>query len=137
VEWSGDLLPRVYVVLVRPLVHPIVQPLVTFALPSTSTYLPPLHTMQADPATLQLLSQTLTSTVSPDKATRRAAEEQLKTGETQPGFLLLVLELVKSDQVEVIVRQAAGVYFKNAVKRLWEPEEVCGQHVCCISRWCS
>ncbi|KAK1926751.1 putative importin-alpha export receptor [Papiliotrema laurentii] len=79
--------------------------------------------MQADPATLRLLSQTLTSTVSPDKATRRAAEEQLKTGETQPGFLLLVLELVKSDQVEVIVRQAAGVYFKNAVKRLWEPEE--------------
>ena len=93
--------------------------------------------MQADPATLQLLSQTLTSTVSPDKATRRAAEEQLKTGETQPGFLLLVLELVKSDQVEVIVRQAAGVYFKNAVKRLWEPEEVCGRRVCSSSRWFS
>ncbi len=80
--------------------------------------------MQADPATLQLLSQTLTSTVSPDKATRRNAEEQLKSGESQSNFLLIVLELVKSEQVDVVVRQAAGVYFKNAVKRLWEPEEV-------------
>lgn len=80
--------------------------------------------MQADPATLQLLSQTLTSTVSPDRATRGAAEAQLRQGETQPGFLLLILELVKSDQVELVVRQSAGVYFKNVVKRLWDPEEV-------------
>jgi exportin-2 (importin alpha re-exporter) len=80
--------------------------------------------MQATPENLQFLSQALTSTVSPDSATRRAAEEQLRSGEQQAGFLQLVLDLVRSDNVEMVVRQAAGVYFKNAVKRLWEPEEV-------------
>lgn len=80
--------------------------------------------MQATPETLQLLSTTLTATVSPDSSTRKQAEEQLRNGEAQPGFLLLILELVRSDGVDMVVRQAAGVYFKNATKRLWEPEEV-------------
>ncbi|ORY33698.1 Cse1-domain-containing protein [Naematelia encephala] len=79
--------------------------------------------MQATPETLSILSTTLTSTVSPDSSVRRAAEEQLRQGEAQPGFLILVLELVKSDQVDNVVRQAGGVYFKNAVKRLWGGEE--------------
>ena len=79
--------------------------------------------MQASAETIQALSKTLQSTVSPDAATRRAAEESLRQGEAQPGFLLLVLELVKSDAVDMMVRQAAGVYFKNAVKRLWSGED--------------
>lgn len=80
--------------------------------------------MQANPESLDLLSRTLTSTVSPDAPTRRAAEESLRQGESQPGFLLLVLELVRSDGVDMVVRQAGGVYFKNVVKRLWDGEEV-------------
>jgi exportin-2 (importin alpha re-exporter) len=80
--------------------------------------------MQATPETLQLLSNYLTSTVSPDAATRRAAEDSLRQAEKQPGFLILVLELVKSDGVDMLVRQAGGVYFKNVVKRLWSGEEV-------------
>lgn len=80
--------------------------------------------MQASPETLQLLSNYLTSTVSPDAATRRAAEESLRQAEKQPGFLILVLELVKSEGVDMLVRQAGGVYFKNVVKRLWSGEEV-------------
>ena len=78
----------------------------------------------ATPEALQFLSTTLTSTVSPDAAIRRAAEEQLRQGEKQAGFLLLVLELVRSDGMDMVVRQSAGVYFKNVVKRLWDPEEV-------------
>lgn len=81
--------------------------------------------MQAKPETLNLLSQTLTSTVSPDSTTRRAAEDSLKQGESQPGFLILVLELVGSDGVDMVVRQAAGVYFKNTAKKLWAGDEVC------------
>lgn len=80
--------------------------------------------MQADASTLSALSSALTATVSPDAPTRRAAEDQLRSGEQQPGFLLLVLQLVHSQEADMVVRQAAGVYFKNAVKRLWEPEEV-------------
>jgi exportin-2 (importin alpha re-exporter) len=80
--------------------------------------------MQVTPEMLSLLCNTLTATVSPDATARRAAEEQLRTGEAQPGFLLLVLQLVKSDGVNMVVRQSGGVYFKNAVKRLWDGEEV-------------
>lgn len=79
--------------------------------------------MQSSLETLQILSQTLSSTVSPDGAVRRSAEESLRQGESRQGFLSLVLELVKSDGVDMTVRQAGGVYFKNAVKRLWGGEE--------------
>lgn len=81
--------------------------------------------MQATPETLSLLTNYLSSTVSPDAHTRRSAEESLRQAEGQQGFLLLVLELVKADSVIMVVRQAGGVYFKNTVKRLWSGDEVC------------
>lgn len=81
--------------------------------------------MQATPETLSLLTNYLSSTVSPDAHTRRSAEESLRQAEGQQGFLLLVLELVKADSVNMVVRQAGGVYFKNTVKRLWSGDEVC------------
>ncbi|RXK37557.1 importin-alpha export receptor [Tremella mesenterica] len=74
-------------------------------------------------ADLALLSTTLASTVSPSAPIRRAAEEQLRQAEAQPSFLLLVLELVKSNGVDMTIRQAGGVLFKNVVKRLWGGEE--------------
>lgn len=80
--------------------------------------------MQATPENLQLLSNYLASTVSHDATTRRSAEESLRQAEKQPGFLILVLELVKSEGVDMLVRQAGGVFFKNVVKRLWAGEEV-------------
>ncbi|KAL7424789.1 importin-alpha export receptor [Cryptotrichosporon argae] len=79
--------------------------------------------MQATPETLTLLSSYLANTVSPDAAARRSAEDSLRQAEAQQGFLLLVLELVKADAADMIVRQAGGVYFKNAVKRLWAGED--------------
>jgi exportin-2 (importin alpha re-exporter) len=82
--------------------------------------------MQATPETLNALSSYLASTVSPDASTRRAAEDSLRQGEGQAGFLQLILQLVKNDGVDMTVRQAGGVYFKNVVKRLWADEEVCG-----------
>ncbi|WWC86346.1 uncharacterized protein L201_001219 [Kwoniella dendrophila CBS 6074] len=79
--------------------------------------------MQATPETLSALSTYLSSTVSPDAHARRSAEDSLRQAESQQGFLLIVLELVKNNQVDMIVRQAGGVYFKNAVKRLWSGDE--------------
>jgi hypothetical protein len=81
-------------------------------------------TMQANAETLSALSAALTATVSSDATTRRSAEEQLRQGEKQPGFLLVVLDLVRSSEVDKVVRQSGGVYFKNAIKRLWAGEEV-------------
>jgi exportin-2 (importin alpha re-exporter) len=78
--------------------------------------------MQVTPETMQALSSALSATVSPDAAARRQAEEQLSTGESQPGFFLIILELVRADNADSLVQQAAGVYFKNAMKRLWQPE---------------
>jgi hypothetical protein len=94
----------------------------TFSIPTFSPKTVPTCTMQANSA-LTLLSTTLTSTVSPEAPTRRSAEDQLRQGESQPGFFLLVLELVRNDG-DMVVRQAGGVYFKNAVRRLWGGDEV-------------
>lgn len=88
--------------------------------------------MQATPETLNALSSYLQSTVSPDASTRRSAEESLRQGEGQPGFLQLILELVRSDSVDMTVRQAGGVYFKNVVKKLWSDEEV---SLCHSAKW--
>lgn len=48
----------------------------------------------------------------------------MRRGEAGSGFLLLVLQLVNTSEVDMTVRQTGGVYFKNAVKRLWAGEEV-------------
>lgn len=79
--------------------------------------------MQADQQSLAALSKYLGDTVSPDATARRAAEDSLRRAESQQGFLQVVLELVRSDSASSVVRQAAGVYFKNTVKRLWAGDE--------------
>ena len=73
---------------------------------------------------LQALSGILSASISPDSTTRRQAENQLRESESTPGFLLLVLQLVNTEGADLTVRQTGGVYFKNAVKRLWAGEEV-------------
>lgn len=73
---------------------------------------------------LQTLSTTLSASISPDSSVRRQAEDQLRQGEGSAGFLLLVLQLVNSSEADLTVRQTAGVYFKNVVKRLWAGEDV-------------
>lgn len=65
---------------------------------------------------LPLLSQSLSS----DPATRRGAERALVSNEAVPGFLLSVLAIVQgSVEAPMEIRLAAGIYFKNAVKKSW------------------
>lgn len=80
--------------------------------------------MEPSSETLQALSGYLTSSLSPSPPVRKAAEHELSQGEAQPGFLLLVLHLVREQNVSMDIRQAAGVYFKNVIKRRW-PEVSC------------
>jgi hypothetical protein len=65
---------------------------------------------------LPLLSQSLSS----DPQTRRGAERHLTEHEPVPGFLLSVLSIVQgAGEAPMEIRLAAGIYFKNAVKKMW------------------
>lgn len=65
---------------------------------------------------LPLLSQSLSADVS----TRRNAERTLSASESTPGFLLSVLAIVQgAGEAPTEIRLAAGIYFKNAVKKNW------------------
>jgi exportin-2 (importin alpha re-exporter) len=50
-----------------------------------------------------------------------AAETFLQSVERQAGFSRLLLQLVGSEAVEMPVRQAGAVFFKNYIKRNWKP----------------
>lgn len=75
--------------------------------------------MEATTENLSMLSDLLTQSLSPRPEIRHPAEKNLNATELQPGFLLLVLALVKDDRAPLEIRQAAGVYFKNVVRKRW------------------
>jgi len=75
--------------------------------------------MQATPEHLTMLSELLTQSLSPNPEIRHPAEKTLDSSELQSGFLFLVMTLVASDAAAMHVRQAAGVYFKNVIKKRW------------------
>ncbi|GHJ89066.1 hypothetical protein NliqN6_5468 [Naganishia liquefaciens] len=78
--------------------------------------------MEATAENLSMLSTLLTQSLSAQPEIRHPAEKNLNSTELQPGFLLLVLTLVKDDRAALDVRQAAGVYFKNVVRKRWGEE---------------
>ena len=61
------------------------------------------------------------------------AENYLKSVESQPGFMVTILQFISAlcaPQIEpqqAAIRQAAAVIFKNAIKRGWEPEDEIGE----------
>ena len=65
----------------------------------------------------------LQATLNPDKATRVAAEEALRAGETTPGYVVQLMKLAvdTSLPVDPVLRHTAVVYMKNVVKRRWDP----------------
>ncbi|RHZ26117.1 hypothetical protein DYB31_007942 [Aphanomyces astaci] len=74
------------------------------------------------PAELSALVQVLQHTLSPHAAPRRAAELQLKEITKQPNGPLLLLNVLRTPDVELGVRLAASIAFKNLVKKEWDPE---------------
>ncbi|BFZ62404.1 importin-alpha export receptor [Saitoella coloradoensis] len=55
-------------------------------------------------------------------ATAKQAEQQLKAAESQPGFSLLLLQIVASG-ADNGTRQAAALYFKNFVRTNWADDD--------------
>lgn len=73
----------------------------------------------------------LLTTQSPDKAVRKPAEDYLSQCEQQPGFTVMLLETVAqlvqkgaaATPEDQLCMTIAGVYFKNTVKRCWDPSD--------------
>ncbi|CAJ0827739.1 2871_t:CDS:10 [Entrophospora sp. SA101] len=67
------------------------------------------------------LALSLRQTLEP--STRAYAEKQLEVEEQRPNFSISLLQLVTNDTLEITVRTAAALLFKNYVKRKWNWEE--------------
>ncbi|XP_059097421.1 exportin-2-like [Tigriopus californicus] len=79
--------------------------------------------MDLNEATLLDLSATLSQTLSPDRAVRTQAESNLHSLANQRGFPLVLLSLLDKDQVELQVRVAGAIHFKNLIKATWKVTE--------------
>ena len=75
--------------------------------------------MEATPENVQVLVTYLNQTLSPDYDVRKPAEDYLMSVEKQQGYSILLLRLADSDQVDMPIRLAAAISFKNFVKRNW------------------
>ena len=72
---------------------------------------------------VQTMVHYLKQTLEPDAAVRKEAEQYLESVEHSPGYLMILINTMMAEQVEPAVRQAAAIFFKNAIKRKWEQEE--------------
>ena len=75
--------------------------------------------MEATPENLQVLASYLNRTLSASYDVRKPAEDYLASVEGNQNYALLLLQLADSDQVELHIRMAAAINFKNFVKRNW------------------
>ncbi|EST07572.1 Exportin/Importin, Cse1-like protein [Kalmanozyma brasiliensis GHG001] len=75
---------------------------------------------------MDALVQVFTHSLDPNPNSRKAAELELKKVEAQDGMLSSVFQIVAATQVDISVRQAAAVYFKNRVRRHWDATPVRG-----------
>lgn len=75
--------------------------------------------MEATPENLQALATYLTQTLSDKYEVRKPAEDYLMSVEGTPNYATLLLQLTDSEQVEMHIRLAASINFKNFVKRNW------------------
>lgn len=79
--------------------------------------------MEISDHNLQTLGKYLQETLSPDVNVRRPAEQFLKGVEVNQNYPLLLLNLVHKPQVDMTIRVAGAVAFKNYIKRNWFVEE--------------
>ncbi|KAJ3016354.1 Exportin-2 [Thoreauomyces humboldtii] len=77
--------------------------------------------MEATPETFAALAHHLAQTL--NHATNKTAEEALATVAPQPNFPLVLLQLVQNPATDQTIRVAGSIYFKNYIKKNWEPKE--------------
>ncbi|XP_075152341.1 chromosome segregation 1 [Haematobia irritans] len=79
--------------------------------------------MEVNNENLQLLAGYLQQTLSPDPNVRRPAEKLLESTETQRNYAVLLLHLIDKADVEMTIRVAGSIAFKNYIKRNWAINE--------------
>lgn len=70
---------------------------------------------------LESIAKYLESSLSPQHA--KDAERQLKSLENEPGFSITLLHVIASSNLNISIRLAAALFFKNLMKRKWADEE--------------
>ncbi len=84
---------------------------------------------------LSALAGYLTQTLSVKYEVRKPAEDYLISVEGSPNFTMLLLQLIEAEQVEMTIRLAAAIDFKNVVKRNWRVVEDHENKVCNAGSW--
>ncbi|KAH8377436.1 hypothetical protein KR093_005442 [Drosophila rubida] len=79
--------------------------------------------MEVTEANLQLLAGYLQQTLSPDPNIRRPSEKLLESTERQQNYPVLLLNLIDKADVDMTIRVAGAIAFKNYVKRNWAAHE--------------
>ncbi|CAG9857406.1 unnamed protein product [Phyllotreta striolata] len=79
--------------------------------------------MEVSDKNLETLSRYLQETLNPDPNVRRPAEKFLEGVEVNQNYPLLLLNLVHKPEVDMTIRVAGSVAFKNYIKRNWVVEE--------------
>lgn len=79
--------------------------------------------MEISEENLGTLGQYLHHTLNPDPNVRRPAEKFLEGVEVNQNFPLLVLHLISKTEVDMTVRVAGAIVFKNYIKRNWKVED--------------
>ncbi|XP_068140757.1 exportin-2 [Drosophila tropicalis] len=79
--------------------------------------------MEVTEANLQLLAGYLQQTLSADPNVRRPAEKLLESTELQQNYAVLLLNLIDKAEMDMTIRIAGAIAFKNYVKRNWAAHE--------------
>lgn len=70
---------------------------------------------------MEQIGAALQQTLEPDAAIRKRGEEALRSLQSNPGYIIQILQLVVNEQQQIApqIRIAAAVALKNFVKRNW------------------
>ncbi|KAH8391270.1 hypothetical protein KR215_009826 [Drosophila sulfurigaster] len=79
--------------------------------------------MEVTDANLQLLAGYLQQTLSADPNVRRPSEKLLESTERQQNYPVLLLNLIDKGDMDMTIRVAGAIAFKNYVKRNWAAHE--------------
>ncbi|KAF5296580.1 hypothetical protein FQR65_LT10233 [Abscondita terminalis] len=79
--------------------------------------------MEVSDDNLRTLGEYLQQTLSPDVNARRPAEKFLEGVEVNQNYPLLLLHLVHKNEVDMTIRTAGAIAFKNYIKRNWSTED--------------
>ncbi|XP_026728372.1 exportin-2 [Trichoplusia ni] len=79
--------------------------------------------MEVTDENLATLANYLQQTLNPDPNIRRPAEKFLESVEVNQNYAILLLHVIDKDSVDLTIRVAASIAFKNYIKRNWQVED--------------